>query len=335
LKFEIFNQFLILNLKLKITSSMSFKFKPLLIITSTLLALVLLFSAFWYFYHPQKNLEVDFLNVGQGDSALIKTPAGQNILVDGGPDGSVIKELGKVLPWWDKKIDLMILTHPHDDHVAGLTDVIKRYAVGKILYTGAAHNSPNYLAWLEAVRDKKIPVVIIDHPQEINLNGEITSEQVASSSGQESKKCVLAILYPRESFLNKQFDNLNLSSMVFKLIYGENKFLFVGDAEVPVEQELLKAKINLSADVLKVGHHGSDTASSEDFLKAVLPRIAVISVGMGNSFSHPSLRTIKKLERINAKIFRTDLDGAVRVVSDGAKIMVNGKWSTVNEMQNN
>jgi competence protein ComEC len=268
---------------------------------------------------------VDFLNVGQGDSALIKTPAGQKILVDGGPDGSVIKELGQVLPWWDKKIDLMILTHPHDDHVTGLTDVIKRYEVKKILYTGALHNSPNYLAWLETVRDKKIPVVIIDHPQKINLGEEPASGQVSSSSVPESKPCVLDIFFPRKSFLNKQFANLNLSSLVFKLTYGKNKFLFVGDAEVPVEQELLKAKVDLSADVLKVGHHGSDTASSEDFLKAVLPRIAVISVGVDNQFGHPSLRTIKKLERINAKIFRTDLDGTVMMVSDGAKIMVNGK----------
>lgn len=271
--------------------------------------------AFWLTFRAATNLEVDFLDVGQGDSILIKTPFGQNILIDGGPDNAVVKRLGEELAWWDKDIDLMILTHPHDDHVSGLVDILKRYKVKKILYTGVTHDSPNYIAWLKIVRDKKIPLTIIDHPQIINLGG----------------SCQLEILYPFASLAGKTVENLNNSSIVTKLAYEKNSFLFMGDAEVEVEKELigvgitplaLLSKGGLKVNVLKVGHHGSDTSSGEEFIRSVQPKIAVIEVGAENDFGHPSRRTIKRLERIGADIFRTDLDGTVRIVSDGEKVEI-------------
>lgn len=262
---------------------------------------------FWLFYGALKNLEVDFLDVGQGDAILIKAPGGQNILVDGGPDKTVLKRLGENLPWWDKQIDLMILTHAHDDHVTGLIDVLKRYQVKKILYTGAVHNAPNYLSWLKIVRDKKIALIIIDKEQTINLGAGANLE----------------ILYPDESFLGKTVDDLNQSSIIFRLVYGRNKFLLTGDAGEPVEKKLLAQGAALSADLLKVGHHGSKYSSSQEFLEKVRPKTAVIEVGKNNDFGHPNLRIIKRLERLGVEIFRTDLNGTVKAVSDGVNIKIN------------
>jgi len=267
-------------------------------------------AVFLYCFNPQKQLELNFLDVGQGDAALIKTPYGQNIIIDGGDGKKILPELPRVLPFYDRTIDLMILTHPHDDHVGGLVKVLQRYRVQKILYTGVVHTSPMYLEWLAAVQRKNIPLVIIDRPQEIILGPDLKME----------------ILWPRESLLGKEVlpaqagDNLNNSSIVVQLVYKEKKFLFVGDAEVAVEAELLHAGVPLASDVLKVGHHGSDNASSEEFLNKIKPAVAVISVGKDNDFGHPSLRTTKKLERLGAKIYRTDLNGWIKIISDGKMV---------------
>ena len=244
------------------------------------------------------------MDVGQGDAILIKAPGGQNVLIDGGPDKTVIKQLAKNLPWWDKQIDLMILTHPHDDHVTGLIDVLKRYRVKRILYTGAIHSAPNYLTWLKLVRDKKVPLTIIDKEQTINL-----------SQGAEIK-----ILYPADSLLNKTMADLNDSSIVIKLIHGQNKFLLTGDASEKVEKTLLEGGADLSADVLKVAHHGSQYSTSQEFLEKARPKIAIIEVGKDNDFGHPNLRIVKRLERVGAEIFRTDEAGTVKILSDGVNV---------------
>lgn len=279
-------------------------YKILLILgLAACLAAVLLF---WLYYRQSDKLAVDFLDVGQGDAILIKAPGGQNILVDGGPDKLVLKRLAENLAWWDRQIDLMVLTHAHDDHVTGLIDVLKRYKVKKILYTGAVHNAPNYLSWLKIVRDKKVPFLIVDKAQTINLGG------VAK----------IDILYPSESFLDKTVDDLNQTSIVFKLTYGRNRFLFTGDAGEPVEKRLLEQSDDLSADLLKVGHHGSKYSTSEEFLEKVRPQMAIIEVGKNNDFGHPSLRAIKRLERLGAEIFRTDLNGTIKAVSDGVNIKI-------------
>ncbi|MBU4216869.1 MBL fold metallo-hydrolase [Candidatus Parcubacteria bacterium] len=269
-----------------------------------LMTIGLFISLYWLSSHEAKQLKVSFLDVGQGDSVLIQTPYGQNILIDGGPDDSVTYGLSKNLPWWDRTIDLMILTHPHDDHVSGLLDVIKRYNVKKIAYTGVAHGSPNYLAWIKLVRNKKIPIVIIDQPRKIVLGDE----------------CYLDVLYPMDSLLNNEVDNINNSSIVAKLVYKNIKFLLTGDIEKAVEVKLLANNTDISAHILKLAHHGSDTSSAEDFLTKVNPDIAVISVGKNNTFGHPGGRIINRIERIGKRIFRTDLDGEVDFVSDGVRV---------------
>ncbi|MCK4553457.1 MBL fold metallo-hydrolase, partial [Candidatus Parcubacteria bacterium] len=196
-------------------------------------------------------------------------------------------------------------THPHDDHVSGLIDVIKRYKVEKILYTGVVHSSPNYLVWLELIRDRKIPLTIIDRPQIIEFG----------------ENCELQIIYPRESLLGKEVSNLNNSSIVIQLVYGQTKFLLAGDIELEAEQELLASGIDLSANIFKANHHGSDTSNSKEFLQAVQPEIVVIQVG-DNNFGHPSRRVIKRLERIGAQVFRNDLDGTVKLISDGKEVNI-------------
>ncbi|MFA4941847.1 MAG: ComEC/Rec2 family competence protein [Patescibacteria group bacterium] len=282
---------------------MSAKLYKILLISGIVLALLAI-PIFGLTYSSSKNLEVDFLDVGQGDAILIKSPFGQNILVDGGPDGKVVEQLGKKLPFWDKQIDLIVLTHPHDDHVTGLTEIIKRYDVRKILYTGVVHDAPNYLAWLEEARNKKIPLALVDRPQVIKLG----------------ENCELDVLFPQKSFIGQGIENLNNSSIVAKLFYGQTSFLLTGDAEIAVEKDLLAASVDLKSQVLKIGHHGSDTSSSEEFLEAVKPKFAVIEVGKDNDFGHPNLRILKRLERIGAEIFRTDLDGTIKFESDGMEI---------------
>ncbi len=278
--------------------------------------LVIFLSSIIYFFNKnllvsfaeekKKYLEVIFLDVGQGDATLIKTPEGQNILIDGGEDEQIIKRLGRELPWWDKKIDLMMLTHPHSDHVGGLVDVLKRYAVSKVLYTGASHSSPDYIAWLEMIKEKKISLKIINHPQKIQLG----------------ENLVLEIVFPKEQSDIDKRTNLNNSSIVAKLVYGQNSFLLTGDAEMEVERKLLANRDDLKADVLKVGHHGSNTSSTDIFLQAVQPSYAVIEVGENNSFGHPSPRVIKRLERRGVKIFRTDIDGSIKFTSDGVNLKI-------------
>jgi len=290
---------------IKYNLSMPAKLYKILLILGIAVVIVAMLL-FWSSDQAPKNLEVDFLDVGQGDAILIKTTSGQNILIDGGPDKSVIKRLGENLPWWDKQIDLMILTHPHDDHVTGLIDVLKRYRVKKILYTGVNHNAPNYLSWLKVVRDKKISLAIINKKQTINL----------------SKDARMEILYPDQSLLNKNLSDLNDSSIIIKLIYGQNKFLLTGDASEKVEEILLASGADLSVDVLKVAHHGSQYSSSQEFLEKVEPKIAIISVGKDNDFGHPSLRTIMRLKRFGAEIFRTDEKGTVKIFSDGLNIKI-------------
>lgn len=255
-------------------------------------------------FNEGSGLKVYFFDVGQGDSALIKTPDRQKILIDGGPSGAVVEKLGQNLPFYDKTINLMILTHPHADHLDGLVEVLKRYEVKKILATGAINSTPDYLAWLEEIKKENVPMEIAKAGQMIDF-------------GDGSK---IEILSPAEDFSGKQPDNLNNTSIVCKLIFGETSFLFTGDAEKEVEDILIAGGADLKADVLKVGHHGSKNSTSQEFLEAVKPKFAVISVGKKNTFGHPNAGTLSRLEKLGAEIFRTDRGGDIIISSDGQKV---------------
>ncbi len=250
------------------------------------------------------NLEVDFLDVGQGDAILIKTPYEQNILIDGGPDNSILPELGRNLAFFDKDLDLVVLTHPHDDHVAGLVEILRRYKVKKVLLTGVLHTAPDYLAFLDEIEKQNIKIEIANSQRDIVLGDDL----------------VLKILYPWSDLQEQKFENLNNTSIVAKLVYKNNSFLFTGDAEKEVEDELIQSDMDLSAQVLKVGHHGSKTSSSQEFLDKVNPQFAIISVGQDNKFGHPDLRTINTLGKSKIEILQTDLLGTIKFIADGENL---------------
>ncbi|MCL5795668.1 MAG: MBL fold metallo-hydrolase [Patescibacteria group bacterium] len=233
-----------------------------------------------------------------------------DLLIDCGPDSGIVSKLGEVMPFWDRKIDYLLLTHPHADHLSGCIDVLKRYEIGQIIATDAVHTTAEYQQWLELIKDKKIPYKLARAGQEISLDNETK----------------LDIYWPDESYQNKNVDNLNNTSVVAKLVYYNFSALLLGDAETEVQKSLLKANSQqLKADILKVAHHGSSNGADLNFLKAIAPEIAIISVGKDNKFGHPTSETLKKLESINAQILRTDLNGTIEIISNGQTFWTNIK----------
>jgi competence protein ComEC len=201
---------------------------------------------------------------------------------------------------------LVILTHPHSDHVVGLNEVLKRYAVKKVLYTGVLHTSPDYLAFLKIIKDQ-------------NINNEIIKAKKDLILGPDLK---LEILFPLNDLSGQKFDNLNNTSIVMRLIYQDFKVLLTGDAEAEEEKQLIASGSDLQAQVLKVGHHGSRAASSDDFLALVRSEAAVIQCGKDNDFGHPHLRTLKRFLQRNMAVYRNDLQGQVKIISHGRNYQV-------------
>lgn len=252
------------------------------------------------FARPQaeNELKVYFLDVGQGDSAYIKTPTGEDILIDGGPDNSVLGELGKVMDFGDHRINLIILTHPHADHLTGLLEVMRRYTIDEVWETGVEYSSSTYDAWKKEIQRQNI-----------------TDKYILAGDEKNFAEVKIAVLYPLSSLENKTMDNTNNASMVNRLDYDKFSVLFMGDGESEVQRKLIDKDI--FADILKVAHHGSDNGLSEDFLKVVRPAMAIISVGSQNKYGHPALATINLLKAYAVRILRTDQSGTIEVDSNG------------------
>jgi len=246
---------------------------------------------------PNTDFKIYFLNVGQGDSIFIKTPENHQILIDGGPKNYVLAELDKVMPFFDKSLDMVVLTHPHADHVDGLVEVLKRYDVGMILMTGVDYKSPDYEEFLKVAAAKNIKIMIAKNDKDFKFGN-----------------VVFDLLYPSNPFLDANFKNVNNSSIVMKILYGGKKILLTGDMELEEESLLMKTGLDLKADILKVGHHGSKTSSSKKFLNLVNPEIAIIQSGKGNSFGHPHEETLRNLKDTGVnKIYRNDIDGRIEI----------------------
>ena len=257
-------------------------------------------------YLNWKRFSVAVFDVGQGDSILVSAPKGKQMLNDGGPDATVLSKLGRAMPWWDRTIELVVLTHPHADHATGLVEVLKRYKVRKVLMTGVTHDTAEYHAFVSEVATQRIDV---QRP----IAGDVLALGDVS----------LTVLYPFESLEGKSFQEPNDTSIVLKVEYGDASFLFTGDAGITVEPGLIERfSDELDVDVLKVGHQGSADASAEEFLNIVTPAYAVISVGENNSYGHPSPRIVKRLERFGARVLRTDKEGDVKFIvgEDGLKL---------------
>ena len=257
--------------------------------------------------NKSQNLMVSFLDVGQGDSIFIETPQMHQILIDGGPDSSALRELSSFMPFFDRTIDLVILTHPEKDHMQGLIDILQRYKADYILWTGIKKNASEHSAWLDILQEQK------------NMGAKI----IIAESGQRIVAGNVSIdtLHPLTNLENQEPKSTNNTSVVSRLIFEENSFLFTGDISSSLEKKLVVQNVNLRSNVLKIAHHGSKYSTSEEFLQSVSPKIAVISVGK-NSYGHPTPEVLQKLENFGIHILRTDKDGTIRIESDGNSIKI-------------
>ncbi len=250
------------------------------------------------------EVKVHFIDVEQGKSILIETPE-QNVLIDAGEreQGPVV--LGYLNEKGVGRLDMVIASHPHSDHIGGLADVVSQIPVGIVVMPQVSDEmvpaSSVYRALLETIDEKYLKITPADPGDEYDLGG-----------GAE-----LTLLAPLEDY-----DDLNDYSVAARLDYGANSFLFTADATTAVEEDLLEAGADLAATVLDVGHHGSRTSTGEDFLGAVSPRVAVISCAVDNSYGHPHREVMERLEEFGAEIFRTDLDGHVVIISDGKSLEI-------------
>jgi competence protein ComEC len=254
-------------------------------------------------------LEINFFEVGQGDAVLIETAQGHQILIDGGPSPKIVEKLSREIPFWDRTIDLVVLSHPERDHLVGLLEVLKRYKVENILWTGIKRTTPEYKEWLGLIEKEGSNLKIARAGQKISC-----------------KNCQwrIEIFYPFESLEGKEFEDSNNTSIVSKLIFGNSSFLFTGDIYKDVEEALIREYscsnsckfASLKSNVLKVPHHGAKTSSSENFIEKVAPEVGIISVGQ-NNYGHPHKEVLDNLTKFGIKILRTDLNGDIKIISDG------------------
>lgn len=261
----------------------------------------------WVFVFIQESnnlLKIEFFDVGQGDAEFIETPDKKQILIDGGPDMSILEKLGRAMPFYDRYIDLMILTHPEADHISGLIEVLKRYNVGAVITTGVVRDTEEYNQWINLLKEKNVPIFIAESGGIIDLGNGINFN----------------ILYPLENLAGRKISNSNNTSIVGKLIFGEFETLFTGDIEKSAENKLISMDADLNADILKIAHHGSKTSSTEGFLKAVNALVAVIGVGKNNRYGHPHQEVLERLE--NLEILQTGKDGDIKVFSNGSSFEI-------------
>jgi len=262
---------------------------------------------------PDGSIHVIVLDVGQGDSILLEGDRGGRILIDGGPDANVLmSDLDRYVPTWDRRLDAIVLTHPHDDHVAGLVAVVERYQVGRAFESGWSVDTPAYRAWKAALSARGLQ-----------------AERLVTGETVQLDDVPLFVLWPddgttRPSYLDSNApDNrkTNDASIVILGEYEGRRFLLTGDMEEDVDPVLLSRGLP-TVDVLKVAHHGSGTASSDVLLATVQPGVAVVSVGANNTYGHPNGATMARLRAHSTRVLRTDQDGSVEITLDRTAVSV-------------
>ncbi len=250
---------------------------------------------------PTVPLKVHFIDVGQGDSTLIQTPEGKTILIDGGSKSSGPSLVSYLKSNDISKINIVIATHPHEDHIGGLISVLNNFTVDNIIDSGVSHTTKTYENYLTTIQSKNINFVNWSAGQSFDIGNNIS----------------IKILGP-----TSKSSDLNNSSIIILLSYNNSKFLFTGDAESEEETKIVSSGAVLKTNVLKVGHHGSSSSSYTNFLNSVSPTIAIITCGANNSYGHPHDTTLENLTNIGATIYRTDLTGTIIIESDGYNINV-------------
>ena len=248
---------------------------------------------------PSEDLKVHFLDVGQGDSIFIELPTNETILIDASIKDASNKIINYLREENVSKIDYVFATHPHSDHIGGMSAVIKTFDIGQIYMPKAVTTTKTYENLLLTIKDKNLKI----------------KTAKAGNTIIDTDDLKLVVLAPNQD----SYESLNNYSIVLKLTYKEKSFLFMGDAETLSEKEITG---DIQADVLKVGHHGSRTSTSQAFLNKVNPSYAVISVGLNNDYKHPHQEVIDRLEKKNIKIYRTDQNGDIIFTTDGYNIDV-------------
>jgi competence protein ComEC len=249
------------------------------------------------FQAKNRELRIIFLDVGQGDAILLIQGKNQ-ILIDGGPSEQILLEkLGRYVPFWDRKIETVIATHPDQDHIQGLVGVLKNYQVETLIESQVQNDSQLYKKYEELMAEKQIAKIKAEQGMNIKIG-----------------EADLEILHPEKETPAGVVKDANSYSVVLKMLVGNDSFLFMGDLPDEEELELIRKNFDLQARVLKVGHHGSKHSSAQEFLHKVHPQIAVLSVGKSNRFGHPAPEAMERLEKIQAKILRTDEQGDIEFI---------------------
>lgn len=252
---------------------------------------------------PLADISVIYVDVGQGDCEIIRLADGRNILIDAGTDEGEAELIEKIKKYDIEKFDVVIATHPHEDHIGGMDAVINSFDIGCVYMPDAVTGTDTYEQLLDSIENKNVEV------KKAKAGVSVINEENIS----------MVFVAPNSD----KYEDLNNYSAVLKFTYGDCSFLFTGDAEKLSENEMLENSRNVSADVLKVGHHGSSTSSGTKFIDAVNPKYAIIGVGADNEYGHPHDETEEVLK--NVKVYRTDLHGDITAVCDGVDIKITTK----------
>ena len=280
--------------------------KILVALTLILAALVAYSLSYRSFLTPTEVLSVSFLDVGQGDAIYIRAPNGNDVLIDGGPDNSVMPQLRSVMPGFDSDINLVIETHPDKDHIAGLVPVLKKYEVKNVLRSEISSGT----SFDRALQDElsnlpRLNMILVRRGERIILDA--------------NKGAYLDILFPDQD--TSLFKETNDASVVARLTYGTQSFLLTGDSPSTIEHFIVNnEKDTLTSTVLKLGHHGSKFSSSEEYLDAVHPSYAIVSAGQGNRYNHPNPETVSRVQARGIQMLSTMDHGTITFQTDGTHI---------------
>jgi len=266
------------------------------------LCAVLLALVFLLFHEisllPDGKLHVYFLDVDQGDAILLVSPSGKQVLIDGGPNTTVLEHVGKYLSFFDRTIELLILTHPDADHVTGAPEILSRYRIERVLFPGTQHSSGRYEAFLSYLEEQGVTIIEPDPSIDIDLGDGL----------------VLDIVWPTPEVFGTKPKNANNPSVVVRALFGDTSILLTGDIEKEAETSILAMGTDIRSTILKVAHHGSKTSSSTGFLLAAQPELAIISVGRDNHFGHPHPDVIERYRQMGIPVRTTAEEGTISLV---------------------
>ncbi len=272
----------------------------LIFILLLLIVNIFLFHLDWQNSH--RGLTFAMLDIGQGDGLFIESPTGTQIMFDVGPPHKVLSSLQKVMSPFDKSIDAIIITNPDADHIGGLKDILKNYKIEKVFESGVLTDSKTYQNFREEIKKQNIPDILVKKGMRLDIGD----------------GAIIDILFPDRDV---SAWTTNDGSVVARLSYGKTSIMLMGDATIKTEKIILSenSPAQLKSTILKVGHHGSRTSSSKEFIKAVAPKYALISDGKDNKYGHPHQEILDTLTQFGVKIFRTDLLGAIIMKCDTIK----------------